>query len=250
MFTNCLASGENEITDGGNNMNNGFFSYDGPFFTVMNRLSDIVILNVLWIICCIPIVTVGASTTALLYVTMKILRGEDAYIVKYFFRSFKENFLQSTVIWLIMLAIGVLLVFNFLFLPNMNVNLSNIIYNMFFSATCLTTLIYSMILMYVFPLQARLENKIRHTFKNALLLSFRHLATTILLILIVYGSIFLAWKYYVKLFFIVVLFAGSGIAMLCSMLYNRMFDIYIKPKDLKEEEDPEVITEVEHKIEE
>lgn len=221
------------VMNGGYGMNSGFFNYDGPFFTVLNRISDLIILNLLWIVCSIPIVTIGASTTALLYVTMKILRGEDAYIAKNFFKSFKENFLQSTIIWLIMLAVGAILLGNYLFLPNMN--LPNFLYTMFFSASCFTALLYSMLLMYLFPLQARLENKIKHTFKNALLLSFRHLPTTIVLILLVYVTIYLSWWHFAKLFYIVILFAVSGIAMVCSILYNRMFDIYLKPVENSDE---------------
>lgn len=212
-------------------MNDSFFGYDGPFFSVLNRISDIIILNVLWIVCCIPIVTIGASTTALLYVSMKITEGEDAYIVKKFFKSFKENFLQSTVIWLIMLVIGILLGCNFLWLlPNMKV--SDMVYTVFFSATCLTGLIYLMILVWLFALQAKLENKIKHTFSNALLLSFRHLPTTILLILLLVVPLVLVFKTFASLFFVWFFFAGSGIALICSLLYHRIFRIYIKPEDM------------------
>ncbi len=209
-------------------MNDSFFGYDGPFFSVLNRISDIIILNVLWIVCCIPIVTIGASTTAMLYVTMKIVNGEDAYIVRKFFKSFKENFLQSTVIWLIMLAVGAVLVCNFFWLlPNMKVN--DTVYTLFFSATCLTTLIYVMILVWLFALQARLENKIKNTFSNALLLSFRHLPTTILLILLVFVPIALVTQTFATLFYVWFLVAGAGIGLICSLLYNRIFNIYIKP---------------------
>lgn len=221
-------------------MNDSFFGYDGPFFSVLNRISDIIILNVLWIVCCIPIFTIGASTTAMIYVAMKITSGEDAYIVRKFFKSFKENFVQSTIIWLIMLAIGVMLVFNYLFLPNMNLNAT--FYNLFFSASCLMALIYAMLLVYLFALQAKLENKIKDTFMNALLLSFRHLPTTILLILLVFVPLVLAWLTFAELFFVWFLFAGAGIALICSVLYNRIFAIYIKPaeetaSDDEEEED-------------
>lgn len=215
-------------------MGDSFFSYDGTFFSILNRIADIIILNVLWFICCIPVVTIGASTTALLYVTMKILNGEDAYVAKKFFKSFKENFLQSTVIWIIMLVIGIVLFCNFIFLPGMNV--SNSVYTLFFSASCLSTLIYAMILMYLFPLQAKLENKIKDTFKNAVLLSFRHLPTTILLLLLVIVPAVLIWKFFTTLALALVLFAGSGIGLLCSMLYNRIFSIYIKPEHLEGEE--------------
>lgn len=211
-------------------MNENFFGYDGPFFTTLNRISDIIILNLLWIVCCIPIITIGASTTALLYVTMKITRGEDAYIVRKFFKSFKENFIQSTLMWLLMLVIGIMLGFNYFFLPNMQ-GLGNAVYTMIFSASCLTALIYGMILVWLFPLQARLENKIKDTYKNAFLLSFRHLPTTLLLMVIVFVPLYVAlFRWFATLFFVWVLFAGSGIAMICSLLYNRIFAIYIKPE--------------------
>lgn len=213
-------------------MNGGFFGYDGPFFNVLNRITDIIILNVIWLICCIPIVTIGASTTALLYVTMKILNGEDAYIVKNFFKSFKENFVQSTIMWIIMLAIGAVLVCDYLFLPQMNIPDS--MYNVIFSASCFSALLYAMILVYLFPLQARLENKIKHTFKNALLLSFRHLPSTLLLVVVVFVPLGFAWMNFASLFLIWFLFAGAGIALLCSMIYNRIFNIYIKPEGEEE----------------
>lgn len=216
-------------------MGGSFFDYDGPFFSTMNRISDIIILNILWIVCCIPIVTIGASTTAMLYVTMKIVNGEDAYIVRKFFKSFKENFLQSTAIWLIMLVIGAVVVCNFFFLlPNMKVN--DTVYTLFFSATCLTSLLYTMILVWLFALQAKLENKIKHTFSNALLLSFRHLPTTILLMLLVFVPLALATQTFASLFFVWFLFAGAGIALICSLLYNRVFAIYIKPEGSGDEE--------------
>lgn len=225
-------------------MNDNFFSYDGPFFAVLNRVADIILLNLLWFFCSLPVVTIGASTTALMYVSMKIANGEDAYIVKKFFKSFKENFLQSTIIWLIMLVIGIVLVGNiFYVLPQMNIPDS--MYNILFSASCLSSLVYAMIFVYLFPLQAKLENKIRHTFKNALLLSFRHLPSTIALILlnsvIVVLPFVIVWKAMAGLFLVWFLFAAAGIAMLCSLLLNRIFAIYIKPESIEEADEQEPV---------
>ena len=87
------------------------FDMDNKFFRFMGRLADLCILNVLCILCCIPVVTAGASITAMFYVTMKMVRNEEAYIARSFFKSFKENFRQATVINIIMLVIaGVLYV--------------------------------------------------------------------------------------------------------------------------------------------
>lgn len=218
-----------------------FFNYDGPFFNVLNRLADLVILNVLWLLCCIPIVTIGASTTAMLYVTMKMVDDEDAYIAKNFFKSFKENFRQSTIIWLIMLVIGVMLVGDYFILPNMQI--SDALYSIAFSLFCLSALVYGMILMFLFPLQARLKNKIKHTFKNAILLSIRHLPTSILLLAIMVATLIaIYWTSSVipQLFFVWILIAFSAIAYGCSFLYSRIFNLYITKNVEEQEQEKEV----------
>ena len=69
-----------------------FFNMDNKFFTVMGRIADLCILNIICLVCCIPIVTAGASITAMYYVTLKMVRNEEAYIVRSFFKSFKDVF--------------------------------------------------------------------------------------------------------------------------------------------------------------
>ena len=68
-----------------------FFSMDNKFFTFMGKVADLFILNILCLICCIPIVTAGASITAMFYVTMKMVKNEESYIIKSFFKSFKPD---------------------------------------------------------------------------------------------------------------------------------------------------------------
>ena len=75
----------------------------------MGRVADLLLLNFLCILCCIPIVTAGASITALYYVTLKMARDEESYIVRSFFRSFKQNFKQATIINIIMLLTAAVL---------------------------------------------------------------------------------------------------------------------------------------------
>ena len=82
---------------------------DGPVMQLITKIVYAVWLNILWFICCLPVFTVGASTTALFYVTLKIARNEEGAVTRAFFHSFKENFRQATVIWLILLAVGILL---------------------------------------------------------------------------------------------------------------------------------------------
>ena len=77
------------------------FNLENPVWNFMGKVADLVILNLLALICSIPIVTIGASWTAMYYVTIKIVRKEEGYIIRDFFRSFKENFKQATIIWLL-----------------------------------------------------------------------------------------------------------------------------------------------------
>ena len=84
------------------------FNMDSPIMRFLSRVCDIMILNILCIVFCIPIITAGASVTAMYTVTLKMVRGEESYIFKGFLKAFKENFKQSTIIWLMMAAIVLL----------------------------------------------------------------------------------------------------------------------------------------------
>ena len=97
-------------------MLSNIFNYDNPVWRFMGKFCDILLLNILWTLCSVPIVTIGASTTAVYYVTLKLVRDEEGPTVRSFFRSFKENFKQATVIWLILLVAGLLIGFDLYFL--------------------------------------------------------------------------------------------------------------------------------------
>ena len=85
------------------------FKLDSPFMNFLNRVCDIMILNFMVILFSLPIVTAGASITAAYYIAYKMVKNEESYIVRGFFKAFKENFKQSTIIWLIFLAIFAIL---------------------------------------------------------------------------------------------------------------------------------------------
>ncbi len=88
------------------------FRYSGPVFDFMNRLVDLIILSLLWLIMCIPIFTIGASTTAAYYVAFSFVNEKDGYVVKKFFKSFKENFVISTKLFLIVGSLSFFSMFN------------------------------------------------------------------------------------------------------------------------------------------
>ena len=87
----------------------GFFSLDGKFYKFGNTLVELVFIGLLWTIFSLPIITIGATTTALYYVCTKKHSGEDVYIFKNFLKSFKENFLKATLVFLFLVGVAFLL---------------------------------------------------------------------------------------------------------------------------------------------
>lgn len=210
-----------------------FFNFDGPFFTLITRLGDLIILNVLWLICCLPVITVGAATTALYFETMKLAENNEGYVVKNYFRSFKQNFLQSTIIWVILFFSGVIIGYGLRTIFTVDFNLNSMEQLLLLSLLFMISLIYILIFVYIFPLQSKFENKIKYTFKNALILSIRHLPMTAIIIASYALAIFCFYKF--SILFPVFLFIGvAAIAFGQSFLFNKIFNIYInknKPDD-------------------
>ena len=156
------------------------FNMDNKFFTVMGRVADLIMLNVVCLICCLPIVTIGASLTALHYVTLKMARNEESYIIRSFFKSFKQNFKQATIINLIMLAVAAVLYMDLNIVPSLGGTMSQVLYVLFIAFG----IIYLMVFLYIYPVLAKFYNSIKNTFRNAFLMAIRHLPYTILMAVI------------------------------------------------------------------
>ena len=105
------------------------FSLDSPLFSFLNKVADLILLNILTMICCLPIITIGASMTALHYVVLKMVRDEESYIVRSYFKSFRQNFKQATIIWLILLLVGAVLMGDVVFLKFYSNNISKFVIN-------------------------------------------------------------------------------------------------------------------------
>ena len=85
---------------------NRLFDLDNPVMRFLGKLFDLMYLNLLFLLCSIPIVTIGASLTAMYSVALKMVKNEETYIGKDFFKSFRMNFKQGTIIWILFLLIG------------------------------------------------------------------------------------------------------------------------------------------------
>ena len=215
---------------------NRFFSMDNKFFVFMGKVADLCLLNLVCLACCIPIVTAGASITALYYVTLKMVRNEESYIFRSFFKSFKQNFRQATIIHLIMVAAAVLLYLDTNIVKVMGEPMSQIMSVIF----AVFTLVYAMILLYLYPILAKFYNSVKNTFTNAILMAIRHLPYTIIMLIICALPLLIFFvpslQMQMTLILLLLLFGMAAIAYLNSFFLVKIFDKYI-PENSEEDAD-------------
>lgn len=155
------------------------FDPEGPFLQFITKIVYSVWLNILWFVCCIPVITIGPSTTALFYTCQKIARDEEGHITSAFFHSFKENFKQGCLIGLIMTVLGGFLVFDGFVLSRLyKTSAFWAILTAVFLVACAAWLIISM---WIFPLLAHFDNTTGAMFKNSIMLGMRFLVCTVLM---------------------------------------------------------------------
>ena len=213
---------------------NRFFSMDSKFFIIMSRIADLILLNILCIICCIPIVTAGASITALYYVTLKMARDEESYIIRSFFRSFKQNFKQATIINIIMLLTAIVLYVDLKIAFAGNGALYKGLLTLFIGVA----IIYALLLLYIYPILAKFFNSIKNTYVNAFMMAIRHLPQTALMLLISASPVLLLWLFsymgasqVLSIFIMIFVLMGfSALAYWKSKIFVKIFDNYI-PKE-------------------
>lgn len=191
-------------------------SHDGPLMSFITKITYSAYLNILWFICCLPIVTIGASTTALFYVTLKVAKNEEGNITKAFFRSFRENFRQGTIIWLILLAAGIILALDGYVFYHMR--FENVFWAIGTAVFLIAAVAYAIILMYIFPLLARFDNTIRAMFKNSIMLGMRFLLCTAVMAVIYFIMAFVT----LNVFTPIIIFGEGLCALLCSYLLSNI----------------------------
>lgn len=195
-----------------------FLAYDSKFTQLLVKLYNCCYLNLLWGVCSLPIVTVGAATAALYDVTLRMARGDEPSVTKQFFKAFRENFRQATILWLVMLGLGCLLAFDVAILCQIRGQGSSLLYMAGLAAVILGTAVYVLVLLYLFPLVASVHNSNFAMLRNALLLGIRYLPYSILLLMIHVGMLLAV----LILFTPLMLLGVGGCALLGSYLLNRI----------------------------
>ena len=197
------------------------FKIDSPIINFLSRLVDIVVLNLLFLICSIPVVTMGASLTAMYYVTVKMVKNEESYIWRDFFKSFKQNFKQATIIWCLNLFAIVVLVVDVLVVYR---GISGEHSSMLLIAVIFMGIILTAEMLYVYPVLSHFENSVKNTIRNAFILALGNLPYTVLFLIIgvfpLLAFISPVGGYVAPL---ILLMGVSGPAYLCSLGWKRIF---------------------------
>lgn len=149
------------------------FEPDGLFSRIMNTVLNLILLNLLWIICSLPVVTLGASTAALYAVLFKMRDGDDTRLVRRFLAAFRENFLRATAVWLALLAALVVCGLDLYLAAQTESTAARVV-------AVVGLLFVTMVWTFAFPLTARYENVWHRQLKNAALLALSQLPRLLL----------------------------------------------------------------------
>lgn len=210
---------------------NKLFDINNPFFKFMSKFFDLMVLSLIFTVCCIPIVTIGPAITALYYSTVKNVRRDRSYAYKEFFHSFKRDFRQSIISWLIILGVTIVILLDIRIL---NVSQDKTI-GPFRIVYLVAIALIAFITMYVFPLISRFTLSMKDLFKLAFFLSLKYFPETILsLVILAAGFVALYVSYFVFLFFV-----PGAVAILISFPMEHVLKKTLKQIGTGEDNNPD-----------
>lgn len=202
------------------------FNMDNPFFSTLSKIFDLLFISIVWIILCIPIITIGPANTALYYAVVKVIRKERGYLTREFFKCFRANFKRAAIVGVILTAMGAILVFDLLYslqIANDGESKGSILLGVFLAISFIEIGFAT----YVFPILSRFEMTVKQLFKAAIYMSMRHLLSTLAMVIVTVS--FVAAMY---LFAPVLIFIVPGITTLInSFLMERIFRKYMPQTD-------------------
>ena len=206
------------------------FSVDGKLYNLLENFSDYVLLNIAFVLSCMPLFTIGAGLTALYDVTDKIQKGEEINIFKCYFKSFRKNFKSSTFIWVIQFVIY-LIVFLYIIMFKDSYTVFSKIYYVF---TILVAYINLAISIYIYPIISKYDNNIAGYFQFAFVTSNMFFLYTILMLAIAVTIIFLVFKSTTFIGWAIFVFLIFGFALV-AYVYNLILKIVFERLDYSNE---------------
>ncbi len=214
------------------------FRSDSKLYQIVEKIVNLIKLNVIWMLFCIPIITVGAANTALHKVALQILNGEEGYIVQSFYKEFRRNWKQKTIIWIPMLIIGIGIYLDMIFWQR----IEGIMADTMKGFVLVLVILYFFLSVYIYPLIAHMNTNFRVTLRNAVLLAFKYLPKTIYMVVWL-GIIWIVGKIWAIGLLLQLVAGASIVAFLHAVVLKKIFEkegiIEQTTEEAKEEENIE-----------
>lgn len=208
-------------------------NYENKFMRTFTKMIDIVLLGMLWLLCSIPVITLGAASSAFYYAFQKSVRHGNGYPTREFFHGFKSNFKQATVLWLILIVLAVVLCLDLLILTGGVLDIGLLAPFLVVSSV----VIFAILVMWgicAFPYISRFDNSMKNMLKNSLIVTLANLHWLLLLLVLLIGC--------VALFFVfpmMALFMPALYMLPLNWILERIFRKFMSPEDLEAQREAE-----------
>ena len=200
---------------------------DSPLMRFLTKIADLMVLNILFCVTSIPLITIGASWTALYSVTLKMVRDEEGSVSRSYFRSFRQNFRQATLLWLGVLVVLALLVLDIRVLNGMAGGTAPGLLRV---GVEILAFLGIMVLQYLFPSLARFEASLADTLKNACMMALAHLPKTALMTAAAVGAVWITLINNTTIAIGLMVWPLIGFALMAfgnSGILRKIFDNYV-----------------------
>lgn len=194
------------------------FRSDSKLYQIVEKIINLVKLNLIWILFCIPIVTIGAANTALHKVALQILDGEEGYIIPAFYREFCRNWKQKTKVWLLFLLIGAGIYVDMIFWQQVGGMMADVMKGF----VLVLVILYLFLSIYLYPLMVHMSTGGKMTVRNAALLAFKYLPKTIYMVVWL-GIVWMIGKLWAIGLLVQLLTGGSFLALLHAVVLKKIF---------------------------
>ena len=217
------------------------FNTDSPIIKFLEKLANVMILNWIMLICCIPIITIGPAVTAAYWVALKLVRNEEGSIVQDFFHSFRVNMKQGIVVGLIALGVAVFFAFDFYYIYQLT-QFGGMFDRFVFGVLIFFAAVFVMVMNYVWAILAKYNNTTKQLFKTSFALTVRHiLASFVMGVITVIPVLMLLYTpaSFLGAVIFYIFFGIPGIAYLQGIFLVRIFDMYASEDDESEDDESE-----------
>lgn len=219
------------------------FNEDNFLYIILSRIWDIVLVNILFIVCSIPIVTIGPAFTAMHHVTLRIVKGNNPGTFKTFFRAFKQNFKQSFIVWLISLVCIVVLLSNIQFLQTITpTSFASFLYY----ASYIMLIFIIIMNLYIHPVIAAFEGALKTQIRNSVIFIFSKLSYAFIM--------FFVWAFPLSLAYIdtglqpLYAFCWAFFGFATAAYINSTFLYKLFKPYLPEDEDDDITADIDFRV--